>query len=95
VTKIAFIGAGSTVFMKNLIGDALQMPALADATISLMDIDARRLAESELVAKKLIASLGVPARVETHSDQRRDCGGGFRDRGLPDWRLQALHGDRL
>ena len=28
MTKIAFIGAGSTVFMKNLIGDALQMPAL-------------------------------------------------------------------
>lgn len=71
MTKIAFIGAGSTVFMKNLIGDALQMPALADATISLMDIDARRLAESELVVRKLIASLGVPARVETHSDQRR------------------------
>lgn len=75
MTKIAFIGAGSTVFMKNLIGDALQMPALADATISLMDIDARRLSESELVVKKLIASLGVPAKVETHSDQRRAIAG--------------------
>lgn len=71
MTKIAFIGAGSTVFMKNLIGDALQMPALAGATVSLMDIDAKRLGESELVARKMIASLGVPARVETHSDQRR------------------------
>lgn len=75
MTKIAFIGAGSTVFMKNLIGDALQMPALADATISLMDIDSRRLAESELVARKLVASLGVPARVESHSDQRRAIAG--------------------
>ena len=75
MTKIAFIGAGSTVFMKNLIGDALQMPALEGATISLMDIDARRLAESELVVRKLIASLGVPAVVETHTDQRRAIAG--------------------
>ncbi len=75
MTKIAFIGAGSTVFMKNLIGDALQMPALAGAVISLMDIDARRLAESELVVRKLIASLGVPATVETHSEQRRAIAG--------------------
>ncbi|MCX7888632.1 MAG: alpha-glucosidase/alpha-galactosidase [Rhodobacteraceae bacterium] len=73
--RIAFVGAGSTVFMKNLIGDALQMPALAGATISLMDIDARRLSESELVARKMIASLGVPATVETHADQRRAIAG--------------------
>jgi alpha-galactosidase len=75
VTKIAFIGAGSTVFMKNLIGDALQMPALAGATVALMDIDRQRLAESEMVARKLVASLNVPARVETHTDQRRAIAG--------------------
>ena len=71
MTRIAFIGAGSTVFMKNLIGDALQMPALAEATVALMDIDRKRLEDSELVARKMVASLGVPARIETHSDQRR------------------------
>jgi alpha-galactosidase len=75
MTKIAFIGAGSTVFMKNLIGDALQMPALAASRISLMDIDRKRLEESELVARKMIASLGVPATVETHMDQRRAIDG--------------------
>lgn len=75
MTKIAFIGAGSTVFMKNLIGDALQMPALAGATVSLMDIDRQRLAESEMVVRKLIASLKVPATVETHTDQRRAIAG--------------------
>lgn len=69
--RIAFIGAGSTVFMKNIIGDALQHPALANATLALMDIDPQRLAESELVARKLVASLGVGAKVETHRDQRR------------------------
>ncbi len=68
--KITFIGAGSTVFMKNIVGDVLQRPALAGATIALMDISARRLEESEIVATKLIQTLGVPARVETYSDQR-------------------------
>lgn len=69
--RIAFIGAGSTVFMKNIIGDILQRPALAGATIALMDINPQRLAESEIVASKLIATLGVSAKIETHSDQRR------------------------
>ena len=71
MTKIAFIGAGSTVFMKNLIGDALNMPSLADATIALMDIDPKRLAESEMVCRKMVSSLKVGARIETCSDQRR------------------------
>jgi alpha-galactosidase len=70
MTRIAFIGAGSTVFMKNIVGDVLHRPALRDATIALMDIDEARLAESSLVARKLVASLGAPARVETHTDRR-------------------------
>ena len=70
MTKIAFIGAGSTVFMKNIIGDALHHPALSGATIALMDIDAARLAESEVVARKLVETLGATARVETHTSQR-------------------------
>ena len=32
--KITFIGAGSTVFMKNIVGDVLQRPALAGATVA-------------------------------------------------------------
>ena len=73
--RIAFIGAGSTVFMKNIIGDVLQRPALRDATIALMDINRERLEESELVAGKLIRSLGTKAQVETHLDQRRALDG--------------------
>jgi alpha-galactosidase len=69
--RIAFIGAGSTVFMKNIIGDVLQRPALADASIALMDINAERLEESEIVVNKLIASLGVSARAKTYTDQRK------------------------
>lgn len=70
MTKIAFIGAGSTVFMKNLIGDALLCPALSDCDIALMDIDAVRLEESALVARKLVASIGAGARVIATTDQR-------------------------
>ncbi|MDJ0827300.1 MAG: alpha-glucosidase/alpha-galactosidase [Rhodobacter sp.] len=70
MTRIAFIGAGSTIFMKNIVGDCLQVEALADATFALMDIDAARLAESEIVARKLIQATGTGARVETHLDRR-------------------------
>src|SRR5690606_10124927 len=69
--KITFIGAGSSVFMKNIVGDILQRPALAGATIRLMDINPQRLEESEIIAQKLVASLGVPARVEAYSNQRQ------------------------
>lgn len=69
--KITFIGAGSTVFMKNIVGDVLQRPSLSGATIALMDINPQRLEESAIVVNKLIATLGVKAKTETHSDQRK------------------------
>jgi alpha-galactosidase len=70
MTKIAFIGAGSTVFMKNIVGDLLHKPALSGATLALMDIDAKRLEESAIVARKLVSTLGAAAKVETHMTQR-------------------------
>jgi len=68
--KITFIGAGSTVFMKNIIGDVLQRPALAGAHVALMDINEQRLKESEIVFEKLVASLDVPATHSLHTNQR-------------------------
>jgi alpha-galactosidase len=69
--RIAFIGAGSTVFMKNIVGDILQRPATSGATIALMDINPGRLAESETVAAKIVRTLGVAAKIEAYSDQRK------------------------
>jgi alpha-galactosidase/6-phospho-beta-glucosidase family protein len=69
--KITLIGAGSVVFAKNLIGDILQFPELSDATISLMDIDPARVKVAEIMARKMIAKLGVRAKVEATLDQRR------------------------
>ena len=68
---ITFIGAGSTVFMKNIVGDVLQRPALSEARIALMDINPQRLEESAIVVNKLIATLGVKATAETFSNQRK------------------------
>ncbi len=69
--RIAFIGAGSTVFTRNLVGDILSRPALRQATLALMDIDEARLAESEIVVGKIAQSLGAAARVETTTDRTR------------------------
>ena len=68
--KVTFIGAGSSVFMKNIVGDLLHRPALAGARIALMDINPQRLEESAIIAGKLIQTLGVPATIETFTDQR-------------------------
>jgi alpha-galactosidase len=68
--KITFVGAGSTVFMKNIIGDILHRPALKGATIALMDINEKRLAESQAVVHRLISLLGASAKVETYTDRR-------------------------
>lgn len=51
--KIAFMGAGSTVFARNVLGDCMLAPAMADAHIALYDIDATRLKESELMLQTL------------------------------------------
>lgn len=69
-TKITLVGAGSVVFAKNLLGDVLQFPELADSTICLMDIDPARLRVAETMTRRMIAKLGVPARVEATLDQR-------------------------
>lgn len=44
--KITFMGAGSTVFAKNVLGDCMQTEALREAEIALYDIDEERLSES-------------------------------------------------
>src|SRR5215510_11934435 len=69
--KITFIGAGSTVFAKNLMGDILSYPELADSTIALFDIDAERLKTSQIVANKLSEYLGAKPKIEVTTDRRK------------------------
>lgn len=51
--KITFMGAGSTVFARNVLGDCMCTPALCESEIALYDIDEERLKESELILKAI------------------------------------------
>ncbi|HMA38324.1 MAG TPA: alpha-glucosidase/alpha-galactosidase [Chloroflexia bacterium] len=73
--KITFLGAGSTVFARNLLGDIFSFPELAGATISLFDIDAERLHTTALVAARLAARLGIQPTIEATTDRRRALDG--------------------
>ena len=68
--KIAFIGAGSTVFAKNLLGDLLSFPELAGSTISLHDVDQERLRTSEIVAHRVADALDAHPAIAATTDRR-------------------------
>ncbi len=51
--KITFMGAGSTVFAKNVLGDCMVTESLRDSEIALYDIDEKRLQESEMILKNI------------------------------------------
>jgi alpha-galactosidase len=68
--KITFIGAGSTVFAKNLLGDILSYPELAEATITLMDIDPERLRTTQVVAERTAQALSARPKIEATLDRR-------------------------
>ena len=71
MAKVTFLGAGSTVFAKNLMGDILSYPELAeDAHLVLHDIDPERLRTSEVVAHKIAEALGVSPVIEATLDRR-------------------------
>jgi alpha-galactosidase len=53
MAKITFMGAGSTVFAKNILGDAMLSPPLQDAEIALYDIDGTRLEESRVTLQTI------------------------------------------
>jgi len=69
LTKIAFIGAGSLGFTRELVRDLLTFPALADSTIALMDIDDERLGFAKTAVEKIIAAGEYPARVLATKDR--------------------------
>ena len=47
--KITFMGAGSTVFARNVLGDCMCTPALRESEIALYDIDEKRLEDSRII----------------------------------------------
>jgi alpha-galactosidase len=73
--KIAFLGAGSTVFARNLLRDLFTLPELHDSSIALMDIDPERLSDTELVARRVADNAGASPVIETTTDRRRAIDG--------------------
>ena len=57
MATITFMGAGSTVFARNVLGDCMCREALKDSEIALYDIDAARLKESEKILGVLNANI--------------------------------------
>lgn len=72
---ITFVGAGSTVFAKSLLGDVLGTPALADSDIRLFDIDPARLELSELVARRVADAVDAHPTITATSDRERALDG--------------------
>lgn len=69
--KIAFMGAGSTVFAKNVLGDAMLTPALQDSHLALYDIDLQRLKESESMLNNINNNYGKHATIVAYTDRKK------------------------
>ncbi|MDR2202137.1 MAG: alpha-glucosidase/alpha-galactosidase [Clostridiales bacterium] len=66
--KITFIGAGSTVFCKNVLGDCILTPELGEFEIALYDIDKKRLGESAAVVSAINRKHSGKAKVNAYDD---------------------------
>jgi alpha-galactosidase len=69
--KITFIGAGSVVFTRDLLGDILTFPELQDCTISLHDIDPVRLETAEMMARWTAKTLGAKPTITASLDRKK------------------------
>ena len=74
MTKIAMIGAGSVVFVKNLLTDILSLPSMKECEIALHDIDPERLETAGMMARWTSGQFAAGAAVTEHADRRREAG---------------------
>lgn len=70
MAKITFMGAGSTVFAKNVLGDCILTPALQDSELALYDIDLQRLSDSEKMLNNINENNGGHARIVAYTDRK-------------------------
>ncbi|MFD0697463.1 alpha-glucosidase/alpha-galactosidase [Paenibacillus sp. GCM10027628] len=70
MSKITFLGAGSTIFAKNVLGDCMLTPALQGFELALFDIDAERLKDSENMLNNLKVTLGSTCKVKAYTDRK-------------------------
>src|SRR4051812_3142469 len=104
MTRIAFIGAGSIEFTRDLLGDLLSFPELAHCDIALHDIDPERLATAEAMARWTAGQLGAEPTFPTPLERRAALDGadfafnmiqvGGHAATLLDFEIPARHGLR-
>lgn len=70
--RIAVLGAGSTVFAKNILGDCIITPELGSFEIALFDIDNTRLKESYAMLVNINKKYHGKATINTYTD-RKEC----------------------
>ncbi|MGO4347763.1 alpha-glucosidase/alpha-galactosidase [Paenibacillus sp. MCAF9] len=70
MSKITFIGAGSSVFAKNILGDVMQTPALQGFEIALFDIDAERLLDSEQMLLNIKKTSESTCEIKAYTDRK-------------------------
>ncbi|MCD8871466.1 alpha-glucosidase/alpha-galactosidase [Staphylococcus gallinarum] len=75
MSKITFLGAGSTVFAKNVLGDCMTVDALQDFEFALFDIDEERLRDSELMLNNLKKNLNSTVKVTAYHDRKAALSG--------------------
>jgi alpha-galactosidase len=69
--KISIIGAGSAIFSLRLVGDLCKTKGLSGSSVSLMDIDEKRLNSVHHLAKRYADLLGINLRFEKTTDMKR------------------------
>jgi alpha-galactosidase len=70
MSKITFLGAGSTVFAKNVLGDVLHTPALQGYEIALFDINRDRLQDSERMLNNIRKTSASTCRIQSYTDRK-------------------------
>lgn len=70
MSKITFLGAGSTVFAKNVLGDCMTVDVLQHFEFALFDIDHDRLEESKRMLENMKESLGSTVEVVAYTDRK-------------------------
>ena len=73
--KVTFIGAGSTVFARQLMTDILAIDGLDSGTFALVDVDATRLDLARRIAERLVEIRGKSWKVEASTDRREVLSG--------------------
>ena len=70
MTKLTIIGAGSTVFTKNIVVDLLTIKQFKSIEIALMDIDQNRLLKTKEVLEIIAKKLGATPKISLHTNRR-------------------------